>query len=213
MGEAKRRAQAEEFNWFHGTSERFEQWRCPPPVENYGNIPHHTFVSFTKKIEDGRKHRKGDNGNVCKITIREDAKILDLMSSSKDGPNSWRSLCQHPLALRFEVPNNYSDYLKKCQDGSILRPVINGENNEENDQLSRDTAIAQGYGMFTQEERETARINVMTMKRAWIEAVLAFGLENYSAVKCAERSQVAKMQIRNLYIRDLRIIDRSDWVQ
>lgn len=212
MGEARRRAQAEKFNWFHGTSERFEKWRCPPPVETHDNIPHHTFVSFTKKIEDGRRHRKGDNGNVCKITISENANILDLMSPSNDGQNSWRSLQQNPLALRFEVPNNYSDYLEKCRDGSILRPFINGEKNEENEKIARYTAIARGHGRFTDEERRTASNKVMTVKRAWIEAVLAFGLERYDAVICAERSEFVNMRIRNLYIRNLNIISRSEWV-
>lgn len=212
MGEAERRARAEKFNWFHGTDERFEEWCCPPPVNNYGNIPHHTFVSFTKKIEDGLKHRLGENGNVCKITISENANILDLMSPSEDGQNSWRSLQQHPLALRFEVPNNYTDYLEKCRDGSILRPVINGEKNEENEKIARYTAIARGHGLFTDEERQTASIKVMTVKRAWIEAVLAFGLERYDAVICAEHSEYAKMKIKNLYIRNLNIISRSEWV-
>lgn len=212
MGEAERRARAEKFNWFHGTGERFKEWRCPPPVDNYANIPHHTFVSFTKKIEDGRKHRIGGDGNVCKITISENANILDLMLASEDGQKSWRSLQENPLALRFEVPKNYSDYLEKCRDGSILRPFINGEKNEENDKIARYTAIAQGKGLFTQEEREPACIEVMITIRDWIEAVLAFGLQNYDAVICGERSECAKMKIKNLYIRNLNIISRSEWI-
>lgn len=103
--------------WYHGTTQQYDTWKCPPPKKP-GDEPlvAHSGLFFTSNIDFAR----GAGHSVARTTLSSNAKILDA-TANYDATEQLRTLIKD-LELVSQTVNVQHDYWHQhWKTGKVLR--------------------------------------------------------------------------------------------
>lgn len=171
--------------WFHGTPRKFEAWAAPPVVS--ARDPYlmpHSFLSLSANLEYARLHA-GPHGHVCRVSVSDAARILDLREKSEGSFRLWRHIRTSRLGRQHAALRTYESWHRACQRGWVLRYFVDGQTPQ--------PFAAEGWQALANAAstppalRAEAQWHLEDFARTWIEGVIGPAAQmGFDAVICPE---------------------------
>ncbi len=170
--------------WFHGTPHYFEAWGRPPLASALPGVRvAHSFISLSADMGYARLHQQ-PHGGICSALLLPGHRVLDLRRPSPESLAIWQRIRATPLGAGYHGLERPEAWFIACHIGSILRYVLDREEDHPELEAHRRLLDAPGASLA---QRETALQFIQNFTREWIELLIgSIGRLGYAAVICNE---------------------------